>query len=89
MGDVLFKTPAITGTSFLSVPGNTLESWIANIKTVYDAYNAEVVKYDAEAATWKTFAEYKSPVPGLLDWMFAPKVDPAKPAAVSSPLKPT
>jgi len=35
MGDVLFKTPAITGTSFLSVPGNTLEDWMANIKAVY------------------------------------------------------
>merc|ERR1711865_1031386 len=42
-----------------------------------------------EAATWKTYAEYKAPAPGLFDWAFGAAVDPAKPATVSSPLMPT
>jgi len=89
MGDVLFKTPAITGTTFLSVPGNTLADWMANIKAVYAQFDAEKAKYDTEAATWKTYAEYKAPAPGLFDWAFGAAVDPAKPATVSSPLMPT
>ena len=28
LGDVKFKTPAKTGTTYLSVPGNTLQDWI-------------------------------------------------------------
>jgi len=89
MGDVLFKTPVTTGTTFLSVPGNTLVDWMTNIKAVYAQYDAEKVKYDAEAATWKTYAEYKAPAPGLFDWAFGAAVDPAKPATVSSPLMPS
>ena len=89
MGDVLFKTPVTTGTTYLSVPGNTLVDWMANIKAVYAQFDAEKVKYDAEAATWKTYAEYKAPAPGLFDWAFGAAVDPAKPATVSSPLMPS
>jgi len=53
MGDVLFKTPVTTGTTYLSVPGNTLVDWMANIKAVYAQFDAEKTKYDLEAATWK------------------------------------
>jgi len=89
MGDVLFKTPVTTGTTYLSVPGNTLVDWMANIKAVYAQFDAEKTKYDLEAATWKTYATYKAPAPGLFDWAFGAAVDPAKPATVSSPLMPT
>jgi len=89
MGDVLFKTPATTGTTYIKVPGNTLVEWMANIKAVYDSYTAEKTKYDAEAALWKTYAEYKKPEPGLFDWLFGATEDPDKPKTVSSPLQPT
>jgi hypothetical protein len=89
MGDVAFKSPDKDGTTYLSVPGNTLVEWMANIKAVYDSFTAEKTKYDAEAALWKTYAEYKKPEPGLFDWLFGATEDPDKPKTVSSPLQPT
>jgi len=88
-GDVLFKSPDKDGTTYISVPGNTLLDWITNVKAVYTSYDAEVVKYNAEAATWKTYAEYTAPAPGLFDWLFGAAEDPDKPTTVSSPLQPT
>jgi len=88
-GDLRFKSPDKDGTTYLKVPGNTLIDWMANVKAVYDSYSAEVVKYDAESAVWKKYAEYAAPEAGVFDWLIAPAEDPDKPATVSSPLKPT
>ena len=88
-GDLSFKSPDKDGTTYLKVPGNTLIDWMANVKAVYDSYSAEVVKYDAESAVWKKYAEYAAPEAGVFDWLIAPAEDPDKPATVSSPLKPT
>ena len=85
----MFKSPDKDGTTYLKVPGNTLVEWMANIKAVYDSYTAEKTKYDAEAALWKTYAEYSAPEPGLFDWLFGATEDPDKPKTVSSPLVPT
>jgi len=89
LGEVKFKTPAKDGKTYLSVPGNTLQDWITNVKAVYDSYDAEVKKYDEENKAWKTYAEYSAPAPGLFDWLFGPTADPDKPKTVSSPLQPT
>lgn len=88
-GDVKFKTPAKTGTTYLSVPGNTLVDWMTNVKAVYDSYDKEVTAYNEENKKWKTYAEYSAPAPGLFDWLFGPTADPDKPKTVSSPLQPT
>ena len=88
-GDVSFKLPDKDGSTYSAVPGNTLLDWMANIKAVYDSYTAEVTKYDAENALWKTYAEYSAPAPGIFDWLIAPAEDENKPKTVSKPLQPT
>lgn len=85
-GDVSFKLPDKDGSTYSAVPGNTLLDWMANIKAVYDSYTAEVTKYDAENALWKTYAEYSAPAPGIFDWLIAPAEDENKPKTVSKPL---
>jgi hypothetical protein len=89
MGDVSFKLPDKDGVVFMTVPGNTLVAWMANIKAVYDSYSTEATAYDAERVIWDKYAKYEAPAPGLFDWLFGATEDPDKPAAASSPLAPT
>lgn len=65
--------------------GNLLLDWITAIKAVYTAYDSAVTTYDTNAATWKTYAEYDAPIPGL----FGATEDPDKPATAYKPLQPT
>jgi hypothetical protein len=89
MADVSFKLPDKDGVVFMTVPGNTLVAWMANIKAVYDSYSTEATAYDAERVIWDKYAKYEAPAPGLFDWLFGATEDPDKPAAASSPLAPT
>ena len=86
LGEVGFNmNPTSTNFSYAMVPGQTLVEWATWLASVYTSYDAEKVKYDADAALWKTYAEYKAPEPGL----FGPTEDPDAPAGRAAPRQPT
>jgi len=86
MGEVGYSRPTTT-TEYIyeMIPGDTLNDWITWLKSVYTAYDAQVVTYEVERKLWKTYAEYTAPEAGL----FGPTADPDAPKAMSSPRQPT